>query len=267
MIAVIHMACFSQYAIAQTVSPSPAMTPELRDASFVFAKYWADSFDALIKVMSESGIPNPRKLFPKDAIPSAKKALDALIIHTKERPDIQDAALLILSAYEYASDNIVLAKDKRRPTKNAKLAELLGAYPDGITEGYLVKNIMIARMRFNKLVEIPAMTEEQVKAMPDFDYYREVKLPGARPAKQSPLSNEHHVEIKKNGSILLDGKSVSLDDLPDSLTKLKTKQGETGISVSLKTNKAVKYARVKEIMVAIGKAGVERVTFLVQDAE
>ena len=267
MIAAFCMASFSPRAAAQTATPAKTMSPELRDAALEFAKYWEDALSGRLRKMGESGVADPRSLFPKESIPEIKTKCDNFIHLASERLDLQVAAHLLASAYTYASENAPLQKKDRHPPEDPELAKLLGEPANGITLGYLIKNTLVALVRFRQSAGFPSATEEQVKAMHEIDDDWDVKLPPARPVERVPNPNEHSVAINKDGSILLDGKAVSLAELSESLTTLKTSNAGSDITVVLNADRAVKYAKVKEVMIAIGKAKIPHVIMSVHDAK
>ncbi len=267
MIAAFCMASFSPRAAAQTAAPAKAMSPELRSAALEFAKYWEDALSGTFRRMGESGVADPRSLFPKESIPEIQAKCDNFIHLAGERLDLQVAAHLLGSAYTYASENAPLQKKDRHPPKDPELAKLLGEPANGITEGYLIKNILAALARFRQSAGFPSNTEEEVKAMYDIDFSWDVKLPPARPVKEAAFVYEVVITVKEDGTILLYGKAVSLAELSKSLTMLKKKKAGSEVTVALDTDRAVKYAKVKEVMIAIEKAKIRNVSFLIHVAE
>lgn len=103
------------------------------------------------------------------------------------------------------------------------------------------------------MVTAPMMTQGVQVSLPEVE--------------STPITEEHEpmqVSIKKNGTLFVHEKEVSLDKLADTLKAIR--QQKPGTAILLRADKAVNYGRVMEVMSALQVAGLVDVGLVTEPA-
>lgn len=253
-------------ASAQLCDPVPLAKEEMREPIVAYLAFWA----AIFSPMEKSGIADPSSLFSKERIPDATKRCNAVIAAAGDRKNVAATAKLLLSAYAYVAENLVLEKDQRKRPTDADVAALLGEPRQGLTEGALFTAFLIAQMHFQSAVGLkPPFTEKDIRGRPDVD----LSMLGKAPADPAPtggaLPEEVIIKIPAKGLLEVNGKTVPRGELDATLAAIvkRTDERKQKIRVTLQSEEKAKYERITEVMNALAKAKISNVTFTVGTEE
>lgn len=237
------------------------VAPEIAEPARAYLSFWASE---LAKV-AESGV---YPFIPEKALPEAKRQCDAVVAAAKAggRPDIAEAATLLLQAFQHASASFPLEKSRRVKPKDPKVAELFGSNPAGLTEGYLLKGFMGAQVRLARLLGDPVVTEKQIREQPDVDFSVLPQfLPNASPRPEKEVTDDLLIEINEDGTLKLDDEPITDDALKRALAvaakKAVTANGQ--VLVTLVTGEKPKSGRILDVMKILSDAKITGVTITV----
>lgn len=142
---------------------SSPVNSELQSAAAAYAGYFAQIF---AEVQKSGARPFP----PPETLPEVEKRYNDVVAAADGRADVKQAATLWRDAFGYAMESLQLPKEKRGLPDDMELAKLLGNKQGEITEGRILKCLMIAEVRFVNLFGKSPVTESQVQADPDIDF-------------------------------------------------------------------------------------------------
>ena len=198
-------------------------------------------------------------------LPEARKRCYALIAAAKGRKDIADAARMTLQAYSYVVTNWSLAKAHRKVPEDKVLADLMALNQSGPTEGQMMKCYQVALIRLTQHFGKPSITEDEVMRLKDVDF-ASIVTPMPSPAENArgkALPAEITVAVAADGSLKLNDKALTKQELVVALTELKAGAKASGqeILLTISADGRSKYERVTEVLDAASQAGVTDVAF------
>jgi len=236
----------------------PPLKPELQQAGKEYLGYlgW------LFQEAARSGIGLP---FDSLRAAEVKKRCAAVIKEAPNEPQVRDAAQLLLDAYQYATENFAKPKEGRKKPSSRALADLLADNKDGLTEGCMMRAIVLAELRFGKTMGFPVMDEKAVRAMdlPDADLSVLRELPAD--SKKATDFDEITLKLDAKGIVQIQGKVVAKEKIIRTLQDLKfdAEKRHRKISVLIKTGEQTRYGDITGVLDQLAKAQIENVTFSV----
>jgi biopolymer transport protein ExbD len=245
------------FGCASLCAEQPAIDPALRQASHDYTNFISEQCSKEIK-------PDLLQFtLPEATLAEAKKSNDAVVAAAKGRDDIAKAAMLGFEAYRYAVKNLPLRKQERKPPQDPTLAAFMATNQAGITEGQIMKCLLVMHLRLGKFFGESIHTEEQVMANADLDL--DAPIPGIAPAPQASdnKTDEAQLKIASDGKLTLDGKLLSGGDLISALKLRKEKAESAGrtLLLTLEGDEETEYKKMEEALDAAAKAGVSNLTF------
>jgi biopolymer transport protein ExbD len=259
---------------AQETKPDASCTPSAgADDEEVVA---ARAFQELLVAAAEQRAMAGDEPFPSaEDIPAAEKLCQEVVkkATTRSRQDIADAATQLLEAFKYSRENLSRERAKRTKPGNAKLQEMYGENAAGVTDGFLMKGYAMAQFRLGRLLGPTTTTEEEIRAMEDFDLagvMEELKAAEEKARHDELQSQKHLIHVTGDGSVHLDGVKMKSDDaLKTALLEHVTRASKAGktLRVALRLDRQTRYVRIVDMMNILAAAKIIHVTSTVGEEE